>query len=185
MNVKSKKLPGHCVPVPFALVTDSGWLVVTSDKQHFQLNRRGLSNSRFPPYTRSDHHSPVAGNPRCRVVESIIGQVKHVLAGSRSKPGDVRQAVFCAHGFQRLGYRSRRLLRAIVHLTLVAAFFSAWLFARCAPGCEPLFSLPRSSRSSMPPRCSLQQLQLRLGSRAELCGADLPIVARRSGTRDA
>jgi hypothetical protein len=48
MNVKSKKLPGHCVPVPFALVTDSGWLVVTSDKQHFQLNRRGLSNSRFP-----------------------------------------------------------------------------------------------------------------------------------------
>ena len=37
----------------------------------------------------------------------------------------------------------------------------------------------------MPPRCFLHQRLLRPGSRAEFCGADLPVVARRSGSRDA
>jgi len=55
-------------------VVDSGWVVVTLDMQHSQLNRHRLQNSASPAYTSSDHTSSAAG-------------FAHRVKAARRKPG--------------------------------------------------------------------------------------------------
>jgi hypothetical protein len=89
----------------------------------------GLQSIYLQLISRVKHKAPansaagIEATPGCRT-DHRSGEAKSRQARA-ANAGDVRQAVLYAHGSKRLGYRSgsRRLLRAIVRLMLLAAFF--------------------------------------------------------------